>query len=44
MLLTNTAGNHQFSPKQFPEIEAALAWCHRTATIMIYCPANAAGN
>ena len=44
MLITNTLGRRKTSVQNFPTAEAALAWCRRTATMMIYCPANAAGN
>ncbi len=44
MLLTNTAGRRKTSIHKFITAEAALAWCRETATMMIYCPANAAGN
>lgn len=44
MLLTNTAGRRETSARKFTTAEAALAWCRQTATMMIYCPANAAAN
>ncbi len=38
MLLTNKAGRRRQTFKQFPQAEAALAWCRSSGVMMIYCP------
>ena len=40
----NRGGKRRQSCLKFSTVEAALAWCRQTATVLVYCPANVSLN
>jgi hypothetical protein len=43
-LVTNKAGRHQARTMKFTTAEAALGWCRKNATMLVYFPFNLAHN
>ena len=44
VLVKNRAGKHSSAPVDFVSAEAALGWCRKNATMMVYCPVNLQAN
>ena len=44
MLLTNKSGRRNQKPMNFPQAEAALAWCRSHGAVLIYLPSDLARN
>ena len=38
VLLTNRAGKRRTTTMNFPQAEAALAWCRDSGAVLVYCP------
>jgi hypothetical protein len=38
MVVTNRAGRRRISSRNFPQAEAALAWCRHNGATMVYSP------
>ena len=43
-LVTNKAGRHSARTMKFQTAEAALGWCRKNATMLVYIPVNLASN